>query len=128
VRRVTEAVGAGAEARPQEAIAQAQRGVLGRPPGGVAAVVVAVDGCQVPLEDGWQEMKGGRVAPLGPAVQTAHRAGRTSRAWGAAAICAGREMESAEEFWYRVFGTACRGGLGPQTRRVGVRGDGAAWI
>lgn len=126
VRRVTEAEGAVAEARQQEAIAQAQRGVLGRPPGGVADVVVAVDGCQVPLDDGWHEMKVGRVAPLGPAVQTDHRSGRTYLAWGAAAICAG--LESAEEFWYRVFVTACRGGLGQQTRRVVVLGDGAEWI
>jgi hypothetical protein len=87
---------------------------------------VAVDGCQVPLDDGWHEMKVGRVAPLGPTVQTDHRSGRTYLAWGAAAICAG--LESAAEFWYRVFVTACRGGLGQQTRRVVVLGDGAEWI
>jgi hypothetical protein len=126
VRRVTEAVGAVAEAAQQEAIAQAQRGVLGRPAGGVTDVVVAVDGCQVHLDDGWHEMKVGRVAPLGPALQTDHRSGRTYLAWGAAAICAG--LESAEEFWYRVFVTACRGGLGQQTRQVVVLGDGAEWI
>ncbi len=71
-------------------------------------------------------MKVGRVAPLGPATQTDHRSGRTYLAWGDAAICAG--LEGAEDFWYRVYVTACRGGLGQQTRRVVVLGDGAEWI
>src|SRR2546423_1904323 len=41
-------------------------GGLLRPAQGAPDVVVAVDGCQVPLDDGWHEMKVGRVAPLGP--------------------------------------------------------------
>jgi hypothetical protein len=88
--------------------------------------VVAVDGCQVPLDDGWHEMKVGRVAPLGPAVQHDPRSGRTFLAWGPSVCCAG--LESAEDFWYRVYVTACRGGMSQQTRRVIVLGDGAEWI
>src|SRR5438067_8874373 len=45
---------------------------------------------------------------------------------GPAVCCAG--LESAEEFWYRVYVTACQGGLSQQTRRVVVLGDGAEWI
>lgn len=126
VRRVTEALGAVAEAAQQEEIARAQRGEVTRPAGGAVDVVVAVDGCQVPLEDGWHEIKVGRVAPLGPALCTDQRTRRTFLAWGASAICAG--LESAEEFWWRVYVTARRGGWGQQTRRVVVLGDGAEWI
>ena len=126
VRRVTEAVGAVAEAAQQEDIGRARRGVLTRPVGGARDVVLAVDGCQVLLLDGWHEMKVGRAAPLGPATRTDHRTGRTFLAWGDAAICAG--LEGAEDFWYRACVTAWRGGLGQQTRRVVVLGDGAEWI
>jgi len=126
VRRVTEAVGAVAEAAQQEEIARARRGDLTRPPGGARDMVVAVDGCQVHLEDAWHEMKVGRAAPLGPALRTDHRAGRTYLAWGKAAICAG--LEGAEDCWWRVAVTAWRAGVGQQTRRVIVRGDGAEWI
>jgi hypothetical protein len=126
VRRVTEAVGAVAEAAQQADIARARRGAMGRPPGGAADVAVAVDGCPVHLDDAWHEIKVGRVAPLGPALRSDQRSGRTSLAWGEAAICAG--LESAEEFWWRVFVTAARGGWGQQTRRVVVLGDGAEWI
>jgi len=126
VRRVTEAVGAVAEAAQQEEVARARRGDLTRPPGGAPDVVVAVDGCQVHLDDGGHEMKVGRAAPLGPATRTDHRSGRTFLAWGETAICAG--LEGAEEFWYRVAVTAWHGGLGQQTRRVVVLGDGAEWI
>jgi hypothetical protein len=126
VRRVSEAVGAVAEAEQQAAIAQAQQGRLPRPAQGAPDVVVAVDGCQVPLDDGWHEMKVGRVAPLGPALRHEARAARTFLAWGPSVCCAG--LESAEEFWYRVYVTACHGGLSQQTRRVVVLGDGAEWI
>jgi hypothetical protein len=53
-------------------------------------------------------------------------AGRPDLAWGAPALCAG--LESAEDFWWRVYVTARHGGWGQQTRRVGVRGDAAEWI
>ena len=126
VRRVTEAIGAVAEATQQEEIARARRGDLTRPPGGAQDVVVAVDGCQVHLQDAWHEMKVGRAAPLGPALRSDHRSGRTYLAWGQAAICAG--LEGAEDCWWRVAVTAWRAGLGQQTRRVIVLGDGAEWI
>jgi len=126
VRRVTEAVGTVAEAAQQEDIDRARRGVLTRPAEGARDVVLAVDGCHVLLLDGWHEMKVGRAAPLGPATRTDHRTGRTYLAWGDAAICAG--LEGAEDCWYRACITAWRAGLGQQTRRVIVLGDGADWI
>jgi hypothetical protein len=126
VRRVSEALGAVAAAEQQAVSAQAQQGCLVRPAQGAPEVVVAGDGGQVPLEDGWPEMKVGRVAPLGPALRHDARSGRTFLAWGPSVCCAG--LESAEDFWYRVHVTACRGGLSPQTRRVVVLGAGAEWI
>ena len=125
VRWVSEAVGAVAEAEQQASSAQAQQGRWPRPAQGAVAVVVAVDGCQVPLDDGWHEMKVARVAPLGPARRHDARSGRTFLAWGPSVCCAG--LESAEDFWYRVYVTACRGGLSQQTRRVVVLGAGAEW-
>jgi len=125
-RGVTEAVGAVAEAAQQDEVARARRGALTRPVGGARDMVVAVDGCQAPLRDGWHEVKVGRAAPLGPATRTDRRSGRTYLAWGTAAICAG--LEGAEDCWWRVAVTAWRAGLGQQTRRVVVLGDGAEWI
>jgi len=125
-RGVTEAVGAVAEAAQQDEVARARRGALTRPGGGARDMVVAVDGCQAPLRDGWHEVKVGRAAPLGPATRTDRRVGRTDLAWGTAAICAG--LEGAEDCWWRVAVTAWRAGLGQQTRRVVVLGDGAEWI
>ncbi len=66
-----------AEAAQQADIARARRGERARPAGGAANVVVAVDGCQAPLLDGWHEVKVGRAAPLGPATRTDRRSGRT---------------------------------------------------
>lgn len=126
VRRVTERVGAVAETEQQAAIAQAQHGQVQPDGAGTAVLVVEVDGCQVHLDDAWHEMKVGRVAPLGPALQTDPRSGRTFLRLGPSVCCAG--LEAAEEFWYRVFVQACRGGLGQTTRRVVVLGDGAEWI
>jgi len=126
VRRISEAVGTGAEAAQQADITRAREGALTRPAGGALDVVVAVDGCQAHLDDGWHEIKVGRAAALGPATRTDHRSGRTYLAGGAAAVCAG--LEGAEDCWWRVAVTAWRGGRGQQTRRVVVLGDGADWI
>ena len=126
VRRVTEGVGAVAEADQQRAIAQAQQGQPHPAGDGVEVLVVEVDGVQVHLEEAWHEMKVGRVAPLGPAVQTDPRSGRTVLRLGPSACCAG--LETAETFWYRVYALACRRGWGPATRVVVVLGDGAEWI
>jgi hypothetical protein len=96
VRRVTERVGAVAEREQQAAIAQAQQGQV-QPDGVGAAVLVGeVDGCQVRLDDAWHEMKVGRVAPLGPAVHTDKRSGRTFLRLGPSVCCAG--LEAAAEF------------------------------
>jgi hypothetical protein len=105
VRRVTEGVGAVAEADQQTAITQAQQGQQHPAGDGVGVLGVAVDGVQVPLEEAWQEWK----VRLGPAV-----------------CCAG--LETAETFWYRVYTLSCRGGWGLATRVVVVLGDGAEWI
>jgi hypothetical protein len=126
VRRVTERVGAVAEAEQQAALAQAQQGQVPRRPGGGTVLVVEVDGVHVHLEDGWHEMKVGRVAPLGPALHTDPRTGRTFLRLGPSVCCAG--LEEAERFWYRVYATACRGAFGQATHRVVVLGDGAEWI
>jgi hypothetical protein len=126
VRRVTERVGGVAETEQQAAIAQAQQGQIQPDGAGAPVLVVEVDGVQVHLDDAWHEMKVGRVAPLGPALQTDTRSGRTFLRLGPSVCCAG--LEAAEEFWYRVYGQACRGGLGQTTRRVVVLGDGAEWI
>jgi hypothetical protein len=126
VRRVTERVGAVAEMEQQAAIAQAQQGQVQPDAAGAAVLVVEVDGCQVHLDEAWHEMKVGRVAPLGPALRTDQRSGRTFLRLGPSVCCAG--LEAAEEFWYRVYVQACRGGLGQTTRRVVVLGDGAEWI
>ena len=126
VRRVTEGVGAVAEADQQRALARAQQGQQHPAADGVAVLVVAVDGVQVHLEEAWHEMKVGRVAPLGPVVQTDKRSGRTILRRGPSVCCAG--LETAETFWYRVYALACRGGWGPATRLVVVLGDGAEWI
>jgi hypothetical protein len=126
VRRVTERVGAVAETEQQAAITRAQQGQVQPDAAGAAVLVVEVHGVQVHLDDGWHEMKVGRVAPLGPALRHEARSGRTFLAWGPSVCCAG--LESAEDFWYRVYVTACQGGLSQQTRRVVVLGDGAEWI
>jgi hypothetical protein len=126
VRRVTERVGAVAETEQQVAIAQAQQGHVQPDGAGAAVLVVEVDGVQVHLDDAWHEMKVGRVAPLGPALRTDPRSGRTFLRLGPSVCCAG--LEAAEAFWYRVYVQACRGGLGQTTRHVVVLGDGAEWI
>jgi hypothetical protein len=128
-RRDTESIGAVAEADQQAAMAAAGQG---HPPAVLAPIAtgvlaVAVDGVQVPHQQGWHEMKVGTLAPLGPSVQVEATTGRTHLAWGAASYCAG--AEAAEAFWYRVYAEACRRGWGtPAVHTVVVLGDGAEWI
>jgi hypothetical protein len=131
VCRITEGIGEVAEAEVQAAITRAQRGEEVWPAATCrpcpALLLVEVDGVQVHLDDGaWHEMKVGRVAPLGPRVQHDQRSGRTHLALGPSEYCAG--LESAEEFWWRVYVTACRLGLGTRPLTVVVLGDGAKWI
>ena len=130
VRRMTEGIGAVAEAEQQAAMAAAE---AGRPPPAdkgeepPGALLVEVDGVQVPVERSWNEMKVGVVAPLGPATEADPESGRERLAVGRQSACAG--FEAAAEFWYRVYAEACRRGLGlPGLALVVLVGDGADWI
>ena len=129
VRRMTEGIGAVAEAEDQAMICQAQAGYA--PPTGPcaagAALLVEVDGAMVHLDDDWHEVKVGLAAPLGPRTQTDPETQRERRVMGAPDYCAG--LEPAEPFWYRLYVAACRQGLGsPALALVVILGDGAEWI
>ena len=129
VRRVTEGIGAVAEAEQEALIAQAQAGQP--PPADVepvpTALVVEVDGVHVHAGGDWHEMKVGLVAPLGPATRTIEETGRVALTLGRQSACAG--FETAALFWYRVYVAACQRGLGgPELALVVVLGDGADWI
>ena len=130
VRRVTEGIGAVAEAEQQQLIDRARAGQL--PPSDAAAVpptalVVEVDGVHVHAGGDWHEMKVGLVAPLGPATRTVTETGRVALRLGRQSACAG--FETAALFWYRVFVAACQRGLmAPDLALVVVLGDGADWI
>ena len=132
VRRITEGIGAVAEAEQQAAI---ERGLAGQEPLAgppsppeSATLLVSVDGVQVHEQDGeWHECKVGVVAPLGPSVRLDPESGRQCLEQGRAAYCAG--FETAARFWYRVYVEACRRGLGSTALLyVVVLGDGAEWI
>lgn len=130
VRRVTEGIGAVAEAEQQAAIALAQAGQP-PPPDAVealpSALVVEVDGVHVHAGGDWHEMKVGLVAPLGPATRIVTETGRVALTLGRQSACAG--FETAALFWYRVYVAACQRGLGgPELALVVVLGDGAGWI
>jgi hypothetical protein len=130
VRRVTEGIGAVAEAEQQAAMAAAEAGQA--PPADTgevppSALLIEVDGVHVPLERSWNEMKVGVVAPLGPATETDPESGRERLVVGPQSACAG--FEEAATFWYRVYAEACRRGLGlPSLALVVLLGDGADWI
>jgi hypothetical protein len=130
VRRVTEGIGAVAEAEEQAWVAQAQAGQAPPPDVGEtppAALVVEVDGVQVHAGGDWHEMKVGLVAPLGPATRTLTETGRVALTLGRQSACAG--FETAALFWYRVYVAACQRGLqAPELALVVVLGDGADWI
>jgi hypothetical protein len=131
VRRITEGIGAVAEAEQQAAMARAAAGLEPQAAACIqpaaATLLVTVDGVMVHEEDGWHECKVGVVAPLGPTVRTDPEHGRQCLVTGPAQYCAG--FEAAASFWYRVYGEACRQGLGSATVvRVVVVADGAEWI
>jgi hypothetical protein len=130
VRRVTEGIGAVAEAEEQASMEQAQ---AGQPPppdedeAPPAALVVEVDGVHVHAGGDWHETKVGLVAPLGPATRTVAETGRVALTLGRQSACAG--FETAALFWYRVYVAACQRGLrAPELALVVVLGDGADWI
>ena len=132
IRRITEGIGAVAEAEQQALMTQAERGqaIAPRPPAAGAApppvLVVTVDGVQAPLLDGWHELKVSRVAPLGPALRVDPDSGRAHLALGPSGYGAG--LDPAEACWWRAYVEACRQGLGTSVRTVVVLGDGAEWI
>jgi hypothetical protein len=131
VRRLTEGVGAVAEAEQQAPIAQAQRGApiapLAAAPRPPTALVVELDGLLALHHDGaWHEVKVSRVAPLGPTLQTDPDTGRTHLALGPSHYGAG--VEASEAAWWRAHVTACQLGLGAGVRVVVVLADGAEWI
>ena len=133
VRRLAERLGAAAEAQTQAAIGRAKRGQVVWTEDEVECaqdttiLAVEVDGVLVHQEAGWQEMKVGTLAPLGPDLSTDPEHKRTHLAWGAASYGVG--AEEAEECWWRVHVEALRRGLGtPAVRTVVVLADGARWI
>lgn len=131
-RRITEGIGMVAEAEAQALVARAQAGkelfALAEVTPTSPVLLVAVDGALVHEIDGnWHEVKAGLVAPLGPAVETDQKTGRTTLAMGKPSYCAG--FEGGETFWWRVYVEACRRGLGTSlVTLVVVLGDGADWI
>jgi ribosomal protein L34E len=131
VRRLTEGVGAVAEAEQQALVARARRGERIAPLAAAAAdrptvLLVEVDGVQAPLIDGWQEVKVSRVAPLGPGLRVDPDSGRTHLALGPSRYGVG--LEPAEACWYRAYVAACQLGLGMGVPLVVLLGDGAEWI
>lgn len=131
VRRISEGIGAVAEAEQQAAVARVQHGDEPVPAATIVAdgptLVVEVDGAQVHLDDAWHEVKVGVVAPLGPATRAEADSDRTVLRLGTPSYCAG--FEPAELFWYRVYAAACQRGLGTLAVALVVAlGDGADWI
>jgi hypothetical protein len=133
LRRLSEGIGAVAEAQTQAAMARVARGQaawtpadpVDTPESGVLAV--EVDGMFVHRDDDWHEMKVVTVAPLGPGVEVDADTGRERLWWGRASYGAG--FEEAPSFWGRAHVEACRRGLGtPAVRTVVALGDGAEWI
>jgi len=135
VRRLTEGIGAVAEAEVQTAMARVARGqpawpdadaaVVDAPESGVLAV--EVDGMFVHRDDDWHEMKVVTVAPLGPGIEVDADTGRARLTWGRANYGAG--FEEAQDFGGRAHVEAARRGLGtPAVHTVVALGDGAEWI
>lgn len=120
VRRVTERLGALADA---DQAGRVQRRVDQPVP---ETLVVELDGGMVHLRQAWQELKAGRVAPLGPKVVEDPDSGDRYLALGPSFYCAG--VESCHDFWPRLVREARRAGLGRGVKRVVVLADGAEWI
>jgi hypothetical protein len=131
IRRITEGIGAVAEAEEQAAMARAQAGrepvAVGAPLPSGAALLVEADGALVHLDDDWHEVKVGLAVPLGPTQRVDPETGRATLALGQPSYGAG--FEPAEVFWYRLYVEACRRGLGSAALTlIVVLGDGADWI
>ncbi len=91
-----------------------------------AFLVVEMDGVYVHERLAWQEMKIGRVAPLGPRLVLDQETGRQHLALVDSSYCCG--LEEVAHFWPRLVREAVRRGLGRGVRVVVVLGDGAPWI
>ncbi len=130
VRRITEGLGAVAEAEQQAMIAVARAGEV--PPldadaGEPTVLAVEVDGIMVHTDDAWHEAKVGTVAPLGPKIEVDPDSRRERLRWGRASSWVG--LEGSEDFWFRVYVEACRRGLGTTAlTTIVVLADGAEWI
>jgi hypothetical protein len=122
VRRVTERMGRLADAD------QADRAAWPAPREQVVpeTLVVELDGGLVHLRLVWQELKVGRVAPLGPKLVADAASSDRHLALGPSLYCAG--LESTNDFWPRLVREAMRAGLGRGVKRVVVLADGAEWI
>jgi hypothetical protein len=130
IRRITEGIGAVAEAEQQALIALAKAGqdpVRAEQVRPSEALVVEVDGTQAPLLDGYHEAKVGLVATLGPTLVSDDETGRTHLRLEDPDYFAG--FEPAEEYWWRVYVAGCRRGLGSaQLKLIELLGDGSDWI
>jgi hypothetical protein len=130
VRRVTEGIGAVAEAEQQALMAASRQGAI--PPldadaGHPTVLAVEVDGIMVHADDAWHEAKVGTVAPLGPETELDPDTERERLRWGRASYCVG--IEPSEDFWFRTYGEACRRGLGTtELTTIVILADGAEWI
>ena len=122
VRSVTESLGRLADAD-QAAGATWQEAAVQAVP---ETLVVELDGGLIDLRQAWQELKVGRVAPLGPTVLEEAESGDRHLALGSSLYCAG--LEASSDFWPRLGREAVRAGLGRGVTRVVVLADGAEWI
>ena len=131
VRRVTEGIGAVAEAEQQAAITLAQAGQAPTPDANEtapSALVVEVDGVHVHAGGDWHEMKVGLVAPLGPATRT--RQGdrpRRAHARSAERVRRVRDCRACSGIGSTSL-PASAGSAAPELALVVVLGDGADWI
>ena len=126
IRRVTEGIGAVAEAEQQAAVQRVRRGEE-RPGRAVSeTLVLAVDGCMVHVDKAWHEVKVAACAPCGPDWEDDPDTRGRRLALGRQRFAVG--LEDAEHFWHRAYALAVEQGLGRGVKRAAVLGDGAAWV
>jgi hypothetical protein len=100
----------------------------GLPEGAAVPAVLAVelDGVLVHERASWRELKGGRVAPLGPGLVRDRESGEEHYALGTSTYCLG--LEGADPFWQRLMREVVRAGWQRGVQTVVVLADGAEWI
>ena len=89
-------------------------------------LLVEADGVHTPLLDGYHETKVGRVAALGPAVQTDPHTGRGTLVLQPSSFCT--TLEGTDAFFPRLTREAWRAGFTRGVRQVVVLADGGEWI